>query len=76
MPRAVLAQLHLQAVGEKRQQVVGLMQIGMRLHQHGAGQLLGLLRHQYFELHRQLDIGRAQLQNLLVQRMQQRDSVR
>src|SRR5664280_1563211 len=76
VPRAVLAQLHLQAVGEKRQQVVGLMQIGVRLHQHGAGQLLGLLRHQHFELHRQLDIGRAQLQNLLVQRMQQRDSVR
>ena len=48
----------------------------MGLHQQRPGYPLALFVHQDFELHRQPDIGRAQLHDIFVQRMQQRDRLR
>ena len=48
----------------------------MRLHQHRAGQPPLALRHQHFELHGELDIGRAQIDDLLVDGMQRGDCLR
>src|SRR6516162_6551889 len=38
MAGALLAELHLQAVGEKGEQIVGLLQVGMRLHERWTGE--------------------------------------
>src|SRR3974390_634261 len=70
MAGALLAELHLQAVGEKGEQIVGLLQVGMRLHERWTGEPPLTLRHQHFELHRQFDISRAQFDDLVLQGMQ------
>ena len=70
MAGALLPHAHLQPVGKEGEQFVGLPQIGMGLHQERPAHLPALFRDQHFELHRELDVALAQLDDLLVERAQ------